>query len=252
MGDQILLLFHLQYLRSGQYECCECRSVSSCPRSGKEADIMFHACNNLFHRAPDLQRYSQPLSQIVQCCENMVAKLLVTDCTDKEFPHVWEKFEKSLRVALISIQWQLVTVRKQHLTGHESMHIHAERPTGTMTTEFAVWYEELQWCHILPSGGEMRVRLVLRKADPLSKYLMNFHTVALFYALSLQNNHEHVGDPNCKDPASPTNSLTPCSNRLDLSGVISRTSSCFSHWKSMVSLLYTRTCTITKKNHYIA
>lgn len=46
--------------------------------------------------------------------------------------------------------------------------------------------------HIIPSGGEDRGRLVLREADPLSKYLMSFRTVGLFQPLPLHNNSHYI------------------------------------------------------------
>lgn len=49
-----------------------------------------------------------------------------------------------------------------------------------------------KWGHVLPSGGEDRGRLVLREADPLSKYLMSFRTVGLFQPLPLQNNSHYI------------------------------------------------------------
>lgn len=49
-----------------------------------------------------------------------------------------------------------------------------------------------KWGHVIPSGGEDRGRLVLREADPLSKYLMSFRTVGLFQSLPLQNNSHYT------------------------------------------------------------
>lgn len=46
--------------------------------------------------------------------------------------------------------------------------------------------------HVIPSGEEDRGRLVLREADPLSKYLMSFRTVGLFQPLHLQNNSHYI------------------------------------------------------------
>lgn len=98
-------------------------------------------------------------------------------------------------IILVNIQWQLVMHQIQHLIEHLSQTtlIHKDPVTTTLVERNVAQHTaKKKWGHVIPSGGEDRGRLVLREADPLSKYLMSFRTVGLFQPLPLQNNSHYI------------------------------------------------------------